>query len=505
MQGSLSSVLSRDRSSEDNIVHQPLKPDVESLPPSEMEEGRTRDQVEMFSENDLGVLLIVEDDAPARSSYAAGLEIPGRMVLTAGSAAEARKVIVSSSPSVVLLDIGLPDSSGLELLKEILREEPRRMVVMVTARTDEEAVVGAMRHGAMDYLSKPFSLHKLRSVVEKAFQKVRANQAALCLQELRTKVREDGFLAGRSPKMMEIFKLMGKLADSEMSVLITGETGTGKELVARALHCYGRRSGGPFVPVDVSAMPVSLIEAELFGFERGAFTGAVTAKPGKIESARGGTLFFDELGNIPLPVQVKLLRVLQEREVQRLGSSKGTPFDARFVSATSANLKELIAQGKFREDLYFRLAGMEMHLPALRERLDDLPFLIDHILARYTSGKGHIRVSEEALELMNAYSWPGNVRELEHVLLRAIALMRGSVIGPDELPERLRGARLLATGGATGVPTSGFLLPLAEMKHQHARRGLDLCKGNRGKAARMLGIDRKTLNALLDHASTKEV
>ncbi len=461
--------------------------------------------MEMFSENDREVLLIVEDDAPARNSYAMGLEMPGRRILTAGSAAEARKAIVSDCPSVVLLDIGLPDSSGLELLKEILREDPCRMVVMVTARTDEGAVVEAMRRGAMDYLSKPFGLHDLRSIVERASQKARANQTTSCLKGLQTGICEDGFLAGRTPEMVEIFKLMGRLADSGAPVVITGETGTGKELVARALHCYGRRSGGPFVVVDVSALPAGLIEAELFGYERGAFTGAVMAKPGKIELAHGGTLFFDELGNIPLQVQVKLLRVLQERVVQRLGSSRATPFDARFVSATSANLKELIAQGKFREDLYFRLAGVEMHLPALRERLDDLPYLFDHILARRTSGKRSISVSEEALELMKAYNWPGNVRELEHVLLRAIALMRGSVIGPDELPEELRGIRPPAAGEGAVAPASGSLLPLAEMKRQHVRLARDLCGGNRSKAAKMLGIDRKTLNSLLDQASTKEV
>ncbi|MEK7767625.1 MAG: sigma-54 dependent transcriptional regulator, partial [bacterium] len=278
---------------------------------------------------------------------------------------------------------------------------------------------------------------------------------------------------------------------------VTGESGTGKELVARALHRYGPRRNGPFVTVDCASLPAGLLESELFGHERGAFTGAERARPGKFEEADGGTLFLDEIGNLPPEVQAKLLRALQSKTTTRLGSNAPVSWNARIVSATNADLKTLAAEGKFREDLRYRLAGAEIRLPPLRDRLEDVPRLAEHFLARHATADRLLRLSAEAERVLRDYRWPGNVRELEHALARAAALARSAVIGLEDLPAEVRGlAPLAATGLGVEGGRSG-LVTLEEAKRRYARHALTLCGGNKSEAARLLDIDRSTLAALL--------
>ncbi len=446
------------------------------------------------------VLLVVEDKWAVRDLLKKALEAPSREVLTAATGDEARALLKCHTPSVLLLDIGLPDASGLDLLAESLKEDSSRMIIMLTGLADEKMVVNAMRQGAMDYVTKPFSVAHVQAQIGKAFELTRRNRAAQDQASevvKQTSADVERYLIGRSPAMIELFKLVGRLADSAIPVMITGESGTGKELVARALHRYGPNAKGPFVPVDCGSLPEGLLEAELFGYERGAFTGAVAAKPGRFELANGGTLFLDEIGNIPLELQAKLLRVLQEKTTQRLGANRSIVWDARLISATNVNVNDMVAQGKFREDLLYRIVGMELKVPPLRKRLEDLPLLLSHFFGKWDAGRKRVVVSDEALEIMKSYHWPGNVRELEHVVDRAATLTRGSVIGREDLPEELCGVRELSELGVSRSAGSSGLLPLEELNRRYARHALSVCNGNKMQAARALRIDRRTLISLL--------
>ena len=298
--------------------------------------------------------------------------------------------------------------------------------------------------------------------------------------------------------MFELFKMIGRLAGSGIPVLITGESGAGKELVARALHQHGPRNGGPFVPVDCGSLPAGLLEAELFGYERGAFTGAVAAKPGRFELADGGTLFLDEISNIPLELQASLLRAVQEKTTQRLGSNRTVKWDARIIAATNADLKALAAEGRYREDLIFRLAGVELTVPPLRERPEDLALLVADFLARWDHRSGARTLAPGVLEALAAYPWPGNVRELEHVVNRAAALARGPVIELEDLPEEVRHPAHRPPGGLPVTGGREGLLTLEEVKRQYARHALAVNGNKKAETARALGIDRKTLNVLLE-------
>jgi len=439
-------------------------------------------------------LLVVDDDSQICSLIEEGLDLPGVMVSLAGTGAQARDLASRIQPAVILLDIGLPDVSGMKLLEEFMAEDPSRMVVMLTGRADEGSVVEAMRKGALDYISKPFKMAEVRAKVEAALVRSRRNRQATDERVEASGGNDDnGAIIGKSPSMMEVFKQIGRLASSLVPVLITGESGSGKELVAKSLHKHGPRPAGPFVTVDCAGIPVDLLESELFGYEKGAFTGAVGAKPGRLEMANGGTLFIDEVGNIPPAIQPKLLRALQEKTSQRLGSNTTVKWDARIISATNSNLQKLAGEGRFREDLIFRIAGGEIDVPPIRERKGDIPILAKFFLDKLGGVAGGCRFSPEAMELMEAYRWPGNVRELEHAISHATALARGGVIGPEDLPEKVR------TGAAeTPQPEDVSIgLSMDEMKSRHAEAVLLDCEGNKTEAARRLGIDRKTLNTLL--------
>jgi DNA-binding NtrC family response regulator len=439
------------------------------------------------------ILLIVEDDPAVRGLLVKTFTRPGLAIVTAADGAEARAAIAARRPNVVILDLGLPDVPGVELLSEALAASPRPMVIVLTGRADQPTVVEAMRRGAMEYVVKPFDPDALEALVDKAFRQ--AAQAGTGDAQVTVASVPKGVLVGKSRKILEVYKLIGMFAASDVPVLITGESGTGKELVARALHQFGPNPDGPFIVVDCSSLPSSLLEAELFGHEKGAFTGAETARAGRFELANGGTIFLDEAGNIPVEIQPKLLRVLQERTVQRLGSAKSVAWNARIVSASNVNLWDLAKSGRYREDLLYRLAGAEINLPPLRERLEDLEDLAGHFLAE--SGRENLRLSASAMERLKSYAWPGNVRELKHALDRAVALARGSVIEADHLPDKIRG---LADSGPVPIvlPSSKpDVLPLEALKRRYARQILELCVGNKSEAARLLGIDRSTLYELL--------
>jgi len=450
------------------------------------------------------MLLIVEDDKSVRDLLMEALAAPERIIVGAATAAEAVEITKAKSPAVILLDIGLPDSSGLMVLSEALKDDPKRMVIMLTGRADEEAVIESMRRGAMDYLTKPFKMDALIPMVDKAFGMARRSALTVDIPASAAPVKLEGVIVGRSPKMVELFKLIGKVAGSDVPVLITGDSGTGKELVAKALHNYGSMKSGPFVAVDCGSLPPTLLEGELFGYERGAFTGAVAAKPGRFEMADGGTLFLDEIGNIAIELQSKLLRVIQEHATQRLGSNKSVHWEARIVSATNSNVKEMTANGKFREDLLFRLAGVEIRIPPLRERLDDLPLLVAHFAERWFVGSGtRISISKEAMTLLSMYHWPGNIRELENVFYRAATLSRGQVIHAEDLPPEFRGEGELVDMGVLTIGGREGVVTMDEMKRKYARYAVEVCNGNKTEAARTLGIDRKTLNSMLEEPQKK--
>jgi len=442
-------------------------------------------------------LLVIEDDPAVRTLLERTLAAPGREVECAANGAAARRAIEANPPQVVMLDLGLPDVQGTELLKEILDGDRRILVIVLTGRADQPSVIESMKRGAMEYVLKPFDPDSLAALVSRAFRR-HSGDVPAAAAPVQADAGE-GALVGRSPLMVEVFKLIGVLAGSDVPVLVSGETGTGKELVARSLHRYSASSGGPFVVADCGSLPGGLLEAELFGHEKGAFTGADAARAGRFEQANGGTLFLDEVGNIPLEVQPKLLRALQERTAQRLGSTRPYSWQARVVSATNANLAELARQGKFRDDLLFRLAGAEIPLPSLRQRLEDLPLLVAHFLSRGGRRPDPPTLSAGAMEILLHHDWPGNVRELQHVLERASALARGRVIDEEHLPERVRGggAEPSAIPALAAPRSREEVVPLDSLKRRYARQVLELCGGNKSEAARLLGIDRGTLYELL--------
>jgi DNA-binding NtrC family response regulator len=386
-----------------------------------------------------GKILIADDEPNIRRVLEAVFTRDGHQVITAENGRKAMDVL-STTPDVDVLisDLIMPDMNGVELLEAARQINPGISVLMITAHGTIKSAVDAMRLGAFDYITKPFDMDEIKIVVKKAMErKSLVDENKDLRQQLKTKYRFDN-IVGNSPKMQEVFKLVERVADSRASVLVRGESGTGKELIARALHYNSSRAQNPFVAVACVALSEQLLESELFGHEKGSFTGAVGQKPGRFEMAHTGTLFLDEIGDIPGNVQMKLLRVLQEREFERVGGLKTVKVDVRLVTATNQNLEKEVAEGNFREDLYYRLQVVQIFLPPLRERKEDIPLLAEHFIEKYNreNNKKVKFVGPEALEMMIKYRWPGNVRELENVMERAIVLAESSasLITPDLLP-----------------------------------------------------------------------
>ena len=439
-------------------------------------------------------LLIAEDDPGAGEALRTAFDADGYEVEVAETGSEARELWRKGGWDAVLTDVVMPDVDGLTLLREFVATEGAPPVVVMTAYGSIERAVQAMKDGAYDFLEKPLDLANLRAVVKSALEargSEDANRAA------RRAAPADGrvLLPGDSARMRKVVEQAERVARTNATVLITGESGTGKELVARLIHRESLRVRGPFVPVNCAGLTESIIESELFGHEKGAFTGAVRAKKGKFELAEGGTLFLDEIGEIPANVQVKLLRVLQEREVERVGGEEAVRIDVRLVCATHRDLEQMVKDGTFREDLYYRIKVIVLRLPPLRERPDDIPELATHFLAvaNERNGRDAKGFTPAALERLKGYAWPGNVRELENVVEQAAVLAQGDRIDAGDLPEELTGER-----GPQDVLQIPVGHTLADAERELILETLRKTGGNKTQAAKLLGIGVRTLYRKLE-------
>ncbi|MFN8812847.1 MAG: sigma-54-dependent transcriptional regulator [Acidobacteriota bacterium] len=442
-------------------------------------------------------ILIIEDEERLRRVIELHLSAEQHDVVGAATAEAALGQL--ENVDLVLTDLKMPGMDGLTLLEKIHKESPQLPVIVMTAFGNVETAVEAMKRGAADFLQKPFSLAHLSTVVGKALEMRRLKvENERLRQELETR---SGFgnLIGHSAGMREVFRLIEKVAPSRATVLLCGESGVGKDMVARAIHYHSPRRTQPLVKINCGALPENLMESELFGYEKGAFTGATVAKPGKFEQADQGTVFLDEIGDVPLPVQVKLLRVLQEREFERLGSNRTRKQDVRVVAATNVDLRAALEGGRFREDLYYRLNVMPINIPPLRERLEDVPALAGHFLERF--GEGRYRFSVAALEKLLGHRWPGNVRELENVIERSVLLASGELLGAEDIRLEM-GPRGRAGGG------EGLFLPagmtLDEYEQSILREALKRASGNKSQAARLLGITRNALRYRLSQMGLED-
>jgi len=448
-----------------------------------------------------GRILVVEDEENARNGYEALLRKWGCEVLGVGSAEEALKALPAFRPAVIIADVELPGRDGLEFLRELgdeLREVP---AIIITGKGSEERAVQAIESGAFWYIEKPLKPQVLRALLDRALGRVRdRRQVAALTRELRVAGRL-GELVGGSKAMREVIQAVDQAAPSSASVLITGETGAGKEVVARALHRLSPRAHGPFVAINCSAIPESLMESEIFGHEKGAFTGAAERRLGCFELADGGTLLLDEIGEMPQATQAKLLRVLEDRKVRRLGGKSETPVDVRVLAATNKDPEQAVAQGLLRQDLYFRLNVFHIHLPPLRARKEDLPALVETILADAAAkhGKRVRGVSTEVMEAFRAHTWPGNVRELRNVLEHAVIVAAaGETIGRQHLPAHF-GRPAAAAMGALRFPPG---VTVEQAERELIRQTLEATGNNKTRAAELLGISLKTLhNKLKEYAS----
>ena len=440
-------------------------------------------------------ILVVDDEENLRHMLSVVLKKQGYLVACAENGVDALEMLSGQEYGFVLSDIMMPRLDGRGLLGEIVRRGIETTVIMMSAYGDLDTALECMQLGAYDYISKPFRNDEIVLVLKKAEERERLKEENRRLKEEMRRECTFARIISRNRRMQEIFGLVRKVCDFKTTVLITGESGTGKELVARALHFEGARRGRPFVAVNCAAIPESLLESELFGHVKGAFTDAVTDKSGLFEEADGGTLFLDEIGEMPLSLQVKLLRVLQDEEIKRVGGSASRKVDVRLVSATSRNLEADVAAGKFREDLYFRLNVFAISLPPLRERIDDLPLLVEHFLARFSDrfGKRVTSVDADALRILSSYGWPGNVRELENVLERGVILSEGDILSAGLLPAKLAGA----PAGDGSFDFLGETLSIKQageaLERGLIRRALESTGGNRTHAARMLEISLRSL------------
>ena len=441
-------------------------------------------------------IFVVDDDEAARTLLVEALVKEGYEVeaFSGGQAAVERGRQVA--PDLVLTDLRMEQGDGLMLLKEFKRFSPDTAIVLLTAFGSLEGAIAAIKQGAYDYLAKPFKKEEIRLVVQRSLDHARlVRENARYRDEARS--REPwSQLVGSSPAMLEVYKLVARVSEGRSTVLIEGESGTGKELIARAVHSNSRRRDKPFIPVNCGALPDHLLESEMFGYEKGAFTGAVGSKAGLFEAANGGTLFLDEIGDLGPSLQVKLLRVMQEQEVRRVGSTASVKVDVRIIAATNRDLATLVKEGKFRDDLYYRLNVVRIVLPSLAERREDIPMLAQHFLQKYAKQSLHVKgFLPETMALLKRYRWPGNVRELENAVERAVSLSHGPLLLPEDLPEAVRNESASTTVSQDSLvgTDQNVLLTLDEVEKRHLARVLKETKGNKVKAAKILGIDRRTL------------
>ena len=430
-------------------------------------------------------VMVVEDDAIARDLLAEVLRADGHAVSVHASAESALDAAQVSCPDVVITDLRMEAMDGIELMRRLHALDSRTQTIVVTAFGSLDTAIGAIQAGAFDYLSKPFAMDEVRQLVRRAVQA--RHEAGEVTIERREDERQ---IVGRSAAMTEVFKSIARVAPLRVSVLIQGETGTGKELIARAVHDASDRSEGPYVAINCPSLPEGLLESELFGHVRGAFTGATQDRPGLFETAEGGSILLDEIGDLPLAVQAKLLRTLETREVRRVGSTDVRKVDVRVLAATHRDLRRAVAEGAFREDLLYRLNAVTIRVPPLRERTEDVPALVAHFLQRHaqSAGRPAPRFAPAAMAALERYPWPGNVRELSHVIERMVALAKGPQIEFEDLPSVVRhGTARRAEAIQTGLQT------LHDVERAHILAVLQSVGGVRQRAAAILGIDRKTL------------
>jgi DNA-binding NtrC family response regulator len=470
----------------------------------------------------MSLVLALDDDADVRVLVEAVLEREGHVVVTYETGEALISDLQNRLPDVVVLDVMLPGMDGLEVLEELRRRIPGVPVLMLTAATSVDRVVEAMRLGAYDYLSKPIDPTELATSIRNATER---HALTTRLARLQREAEGRGFpgIVGQARPMFEVYGQIDRVAPSDVSVLVLGESGTGKELVSRAVHDLSARSGSPFVAVNCAAIPAQLQESELFGHEKGAFTGATARRIGRFEEADGGTLFLDEIGDLSLEAQAKVLRAIQERRFRRLGGDRDIASDFRLVCATHRDLDGMVRTGDFREDLFFRLAVFEIHVPPIRRRREDVPLLVQHFIELHASPDDRPAVGSSAMAAMLAYPWPGNVRELQNAILRALVTARGE-IRLEDLPERVRqgdaaprdprpgAGTALDSGGARGAErseseidldrtrprTAEEILPLEDVERNAIAQALELTRGNISEAARRLGVGRTTLYRKID-------
>ncbi|GAB6082193.1 sigma-54 dependent transcriptional regulator [Desulfuromonas carbonis] len=431
-------------------------------------------------------VLLIDDDDSLRRVMEFTLDQAGWRVLLAADGEAGLALFRQERPAVVVTDIQMPGMSGMELLAAVRELDPSAVVVMITAYGTVEKAVAAMKQGAYDFLTKPFSRDELRLVLERAWSFLDLQKENRRLRDALATREDFSLVVGNSDVMREVFERVRRVAASEASVLLEGESGTGKELIARAIHQQSDRRDGPFVAVNCAAIPADLLESELFGHVKGAFTGAIRDRRGKFAQADGGTLFLDEVAELPSEMQPKLLRALQEREIEPVGGLPGK-VDVRLVAATNQNLDQALAQGRFREDLYYRLAVVPLRLPPLRARREDIPLLVRHFAGKYGGGD----FAPAALQALTAYPWPGNVRELENAVQHALVLRQGGVVEVADLPEKITRTPLSPSGGVVTLPEGGYSLEALEK--EVVVEALRRCGGNQTRAAAFLRIPRHTL------------
>ncbi len=428
-------------------------------------------------------ILVVEDDAALSEVLCDELRARGHMAVAAVAVAEGLEQLKQSDFDVALLDLMLPDGSGIDVLRQISEEDLPTETIILTGYATVSTALEAMKLGAYDYVTKPARMEEIEVLVQKAAEKSRLRRENVSLQvRLQRQESKEGLIT-EDPAMKDLLSTVERVAPSDLPVLIQGESGTGKELIAKAVHRMSPRASFPFVAINCAAVPENLLESELFGHEKGAFTGALIRKPGLFEVADRGVLFLDEVGEISPSVQVKLLRAIETKEFFHVGGTRPVRTDARLVSATNKNLKASMQEGKFREDLYYRLNGVTLRLPALRERRDDIPLLARHFMDRVAAKK---KLSSRALDALSSYSWPGNVRELQMVIQRAVILSSKDTLDPEDLPLDVRDQNWKSAAVKTG-------LTLSEMEKEYIQTVLAQNDGHRGKTAKALGIDPKTL------------
>ncbi len=439
-----------------------------------------------------GRILVVDDDASMRRVIEFTLA-EHYQVRVAENGTQALESLATEPADLVITDVRMPSMDGMELLRRIRQDFPDVLVILLTAYGSIDAAVEAVKSGAYDYLTKPFNPEELKLVVSKALEHRSVVEENLNLREAVRQIFSFENMIGASPKIRYVFETAVRVAKTDSTLLIYGESGTGKELLARAIHLNSRRKDKPFVTINCAAIPPTLIESELFGHLRGAFTGAVAHKRGKMELADGGTLFLDEIAELPPELQVKLLRVVQEGELEKIGSLEPVRVDVRFMAATNRDLKKMIEDSTFREDLYYRLAVVPIELPPLRERKEDIPALFEHFFRRYSEERDRpgMRYDSSILPRLMHYNWPGNIRELQNVIERMIVLARGETVGADDLPEPIHSVRPFVGNIWLELPDTG--INLEEVERALIHRALEKCDWNQTRAAKFLDISRKTL------------